>query len=345
MRGLATSLRRRLRRPGAGANDDLSSLVKITDEDRRYLTTLYDDTTPLPPDADRVLTSDNPRLAELRAAYDADDSAPVSSASRWRAEAVDAFLDLRYFRGETLITWHYRELPRISALKFFVLMKYVRERDRLGLLDRLTEDGGFGCWTFEYPGYGTYSRDLLESANEISFLDRELGISERPGVSILDIGAGYGRLADRLTAALPNVTDYCCVDAIAESTFLCDYYLGHRGRVPPARVVPFHRIEAELATGAFDLAVNIHSFPECTHEAIAWWVDLLRRLEVPRLLLIPNEPTELLSTEADGSRRDFAPLLAEAGYRLTTREPVFDDPAVRELVELHDHFHLYELDG
>ena len=90
-----------------------------------------------------------------------------------------AFLDLRWFRGETLITWHYRELPRVTALKYFVLLRYVAERDTQGLLERLEEDGAFGCWTFEYPGYGRVSRDLLESVNEIAFLERELGLSAR----------------------------------------------------------------------------------------------------------------------------------------------------------------------
>jgi hypothetical protein len=160
---------------------------------------------------------------------------------------------------------------------------------------------------------------------------------------VLDIGAGYGRLAHRMTTAHPNVADYCCVDAVPESTFLSEWYLRFRGCTPPARVVPLHEVET-LQPG-FDLAVNIHSFSECTHDAIAWWLDLLRRLAVPRVLIIPNEPTELLSLEADNSRRDFAPLLSEAGYELVKAEPVLDDPAVRELVGLEDHFHLYALRG
>lgn len=61
------------------------------------------------------------------------------------------------------------------------------------------------------------------------------------------------------------------------------------------------------------------------------------------LLIVPNEPTELLTMEADGSRRDFAPLLTRAGYELTAREATLDDPAVRSLVQVEDHFHLFEL--
>ena len=320
-------------------------LVKLTDEDRRYLTTLHDETTPLPPDAERELSPDSPRLRALREEYAALDL-PVLSPSRWSRERVEAFLDLRYFRGETLIVWHYRELPRVTRLKYFVFARYVAERDPRGYLDSLGEDGAFGCWTFDYPGLGRMSRDLLESVNEIAFLDRELGLPERDRFSVLDIGAGYGRLAHRMIAAHgERVSDYCCVDAVPESTFVSDYYLRHRGVSPPARVVSLGSIDAELEPGSFDLAVNVHSFPEMPYAAIEWWIELLARLEVPNLMVIPNEPTELLSLEADGQRRDFSPLLEQHGYRLVKREPVFEDPAVQELVDLHDSFHLFSHGG
>jgi SAM-dependent methyltransferase len=316
-------------------------LVRLTAEDRRYLTSLYDDSVPLPPGADTALSTGNPELIDLRHRYASLDL-PVLTASRWNSEAVESFLDLRWFRGETLITWHYRELPRISELKFFVYARYMQERDPLDLLSRLDEDGAFGCWTFSYPGYGTFSRDLLESVNEIAFLERELAISQREGLRVLDIGAGYGRLAHRMTVALPGLADYCCVDAIPESTFVSDYYLRERGCTPPARVLPLDEVESSLEPGAFDLAVNVHSFPECTYAAIEWWMALVERLRIPHLMIIPNEPTELLSLEPDGSRRDFLPLIERAGYRLARREPVIADEAVRGLLKLDDHFHLFE---
>lgn len=337
--GASRGLRRAARRlTGRRGGDPLA----LTPEDRRYLTEYYDASVPLPAGADEELSEGNPRLRELRESYAALDL-PASNGSRWQREHVDAFLDLRYFRGETLITWHYRELPRITRLKYFVLMRYVAERDERDLLDLLDEDGAFGCWTYEYPGYGRFSRDLLESVNEIAFLERELGLSGRERFSVLDIGAGYGRLAHRMAAAYPNLADYCCLDAVPESTFLSEYYLRHRGSSPPARAVELGAVR-DLAAGAFDLAVNIHSFSECTHDAIAWWVDQLRRLRVPELLVVPNEPDDLLSLEADGSRRDFAPLLLDAGYRLVSSEPVVADEAVRELVPLEDRFHLFRLE-
>ena len=177
------------------------------------------------------LEPDHPQLMELRRAYAGLDL-PVTIPSRWNDGAVGSFLDLRWVRGETLFVWHYRERPRISSLKYFVYTRYVRDNDGLGLLDRLEEDGLFGCWSFTYPGWGTVSRDLLQSVNEINFLDRALNLSRLPSVRVLDIGAGYGRLAHRMTAALTNLTDYCCVDVVPEATFLSDWYLRYRGCAP-----------------------------------------------------------------------------------------------------------------
>lgn len=328
---------RRLTVQGPGPPPEL---VTITPEDRLYLTKHYQDTVPLPPRARAELAPDNPQLAELRRAYGALDT-PALRPSRWNRGAVDYFLDLPWFRGETLFVWHYRELPRISQLKYFIYSRYVRDHDHLGLLNSLEEDGMFGCWTFSYPGWGDVSRDLLQSVNEIAFLDRSLHISDRAALSVLDIGAGYGRLAHRMTTALPNLADYCCVDAVPEATFLSQWYLDYRGCSPPARVVRLDRIEHDLQRGSFDLAVNIHSFSECPLAAVEWWIDRLARLEVPHLLVVPNDPEELLTSEPDGTRMDFAPALASAGYELELREPVIDDPAVRELFPLRDCFHLF----
>lgn len=334
---------RHLGRPREG-RDLPRELIEMTEEDRRYLENLYDDSVPLPDGAAERLGGDHPRLTELREAYAGLDL-PVLSPSRWNRAAVDSFLDLRWFRGESLFYWHYRELPRITELKFFAHLRYVNDRDHMGLMGTLEEDGLFGCWTFDYPGHGRVSRDLLESANEILFLERELRLSERENFRVLDIGAGYGRLGHRMSSALPGLADYACVDAIPEATFLSEYYLGYRGCSPPARAVALHRVEQELQPGGFDLAVNIHSWSECTHAAVEWWTQELARLAVPNLLVVPNEPAELSSLEADGARHDLIPLLERAGYGLVKREPLIDDPATRELLRLHDQFHLFTRAG
>lgn len=326
MRGRLAALARRGRRAAPGAD---------------YLATLHDEQVPLPAGAAEELRADHPRLLELEARYAALGAHPARAASRWSADRVEAFLDLQRFRGETLITWHYREEERVTRLKYFVWARHVADRDPGGLLAALGEDGAYGGWSFAYPGWGRVSRDLLESITELGFLERHLRLAERERFSVLDVGAGYGRLAYRMAQAHPGrLTDYACTDAVAASTFVCEHYLRHRGVVPPARTVPLDEVEA-LTPGSFDLAVNVHSFSECPQEAIVWWLGQLARLDVRHLLLVPNEPEGLLSLEPDGSRRPCGPLLERAGYVLEHREPVVDDPAAAELLELHDVLELH----
>jgi SAM-dependent methyltransferase len=230
------------------------------------------------------------------------------------------------------------------AMALFLYLRYVEARGGQEVLQLLSEDGAFGCWSTEIRGYGKVSRDLLDSVNEILFLDRQLGVLGGRGLRVLDIGAGYGRLAHRMAAAIPSLADYCCIDAVPESTFLSEYYISFRGCAPPARVVPLSEFQASLAPGSFDLAVNIHSFSECTLAAIEWWVQQLRRLQVPYLFVVPNEADGIFSREIDGGYHDALPVLEASGYRPTVTERVINEPAVRDLVRINDNFYLFALD-
>ena len=60
---------RRLGRIARRPPEPHPELVTLTPEDRRYLTSFYDDSVPLPDGASEQLVEDNPRLRELRAAY------------------------------------------------------------------------------------------------------------------------------------------------------------------------------------------------------------------------------------------------------------------------------------
>ena len=204
----------------------------------------------------------------------------------------------------------------------------------------------FGCWTFEYPGWPPVSRDLLDSINELYFLDRQLGLLQRADgpSTVLDIGAGYGRLAHRAVEAVPAL-HYLCTDAVPESTFLCEYYLRFRGCLDRAEVIPLDEIDARLPGRRIDLAVNVHSFSEMSQRTIAGWLALLERLQVPWLFIVPNDAGRLLSTEEDGERQPFDALLAAGGYELAVREPVFADPTLRELIDVNDHFLLFRRRG
>jgi len=265
----------------------------------------------------------------------------VRTHSRWTSERLDSWLDLTRFRGDNAYIWHYREGRRISELKFLVFAQDVRRRDRTGLLDRLGEDGAFGCWTYAFGGLPRLSRDLLDSVNELLFLDEALGVLNGSAPRVLDIGAGYGRLAHRYVGACAGVTDYACTDAIATSTFVCEHYLGHRQLAPVARAVPLTEV-GDLEPGSFDLAVNVHSWSECPIESIRWWLDHVAQLEVPHLFVVPNEREGFTSLEADGAQLDYRPAIEASGYRLVSDEPAFADPAVRAALGVHDRHTLFE---
>lgn len=300
----------------------------------------HDDSIPLPPGAQQVLRPDNPDLIRWRELYATLDL-PVCRHTFWDRRMLARDVNLPWFRGDNAYVWQLRQLGGDAAEKMEAVLHYVESRDRLGLLARCHEDGLFGCWTFSFGHRGTVSRDLLDSVNEINFLERHLHLSKRTSLRIADIGAGYGRLAHRFCAAFASVQRYDCFDAVPESTFLCDYYLRFRGIADRARAIPLTDAAATLAANRYDLAVNIHSFPECTYDAVAWWLARLHEARVPWLLIVPNHAARLDTAELDGTKRDFAPLLGEMGFELVAQEPVLADPQVRARVGVDDQFMLY----
>jgi len=248
--------------------------------------------------------------------------------------------DIAYFRGDNAWVWQVRgenANPLSSALAFH----YLKGIDRRGLLETLPEDDLFGDFTLEIGGR-TVSRDLLDSVLEIYSLERRFGVSSLSGVRVLDIGAGYGRLAHRLCAALPGVERYYCTDAVPVSTFVCEYYLSFRG-VRNASVIPLDEIEETLRRERIDVAVNIHSFSECAPQAIEWWIGLLSRRGVPRLMIVPNRVTGAGEQLLTNSGYDFLPILEKYGYRRVFRDPKYGEPLLQQFAPHPTWHHFLEL--
>jgi hypothetical protein len=316
--------------------------------EERLLRRGYDPRHP-PPAADLAyLVPDNPRLVALEEAYrqqHLDPTRPNHMSSTWTMAKSSTEDDLRYFRGDNLYVWQYTRSPLHNRYRYFIYGRYVQGIDSFGLLGKvLDEDGEFGCFTFEFDGMPRFSRDLLDSVNELTFLGRHTDIFESANIEVLDIGAGYGRVAHRALTAAPNITRYWCVDALARSTFLSEYYLRHRGLSDRANVIALSDLNGglgELAGRTIQLAVNIHSFSEMPQSAIKAWLDLLNELQVPHLFVVPNEKDSILSRESDGSRRDCGSLFSQAGYQLAVSEPALQDVAVRDVLDVHDHFLLF----
>lgn len=286
------------------------------------------------------LSATNPRLRELEATYAADES-PMGARGLWTQSAVADDVRLEFFRGDNLYLWQYTRSPTVNRYRTFIYGRYVESIDRRGLLQQLDEDGAFGCFTFDYVGLPVLSRDLLDSVAELSFLDQHVGLFDRPGLRVLDIGAGYGRLAHRMLAAAPAVEHYWCVDAVPRSTFLCEFYLRYRGLSERSTVLELPQLARGVRPDRVDLALNVHSFSEMPRRAVEAWVRWLAELEVATLVIVPNERTQLLSREPDGTRQDCSDVLQRHGYRREVVQPTITDPAVRELLDVNDHFLLY----
>ena len=288
--------------------------------------------------SDPYLDEGNPRLVELLQRYARFDPA-VTAPALWKVDHIVGER-LRFPRGNDAYVWQLRG-PNMNVLGYALTTYYVRSIDRLGMLPRLTDDDWFGNFTFDIAGQ-TVSRDLLDSVIELHFLERQLKLSSLTAPLILDIGAGYGRLAHRTCQVFTNLAGYLCVDAVAQSTFVSEFYL--RFRKSPARVIPLDEIESALKTTKPTIAVNIHSFSECRMDAIDWWLGLLERTGVEYLMIAPNDARhDGGQTLVTNDRQDFRPVVERHGYKLVAREPKYADPVVQQYAINPTHYYLFKL--
>jgi putative sugar O-methyltransferase len=301
--------------------------------------------TELPAGAREYLSSNNQRLKQLKERYRR--YAPeVLRPSRWSEEHVGA-IEIPWFRGDNPYVWQFRE--KNTEGKHMATALYMRSIDRHGWMKTLKEDGLFGAYVFEFDG-GYVSRDLLDSLAELYFLDDLLHVTEWKKENILDIGAGYGRLGYRAVNALLDLAHFYCTDAIPESTFISEYYLRFR-KADRATVVPLDEIRQALAATPITLATNIHSFSECTLDAVKWWLNLLCEHAVKYLMIVPdaysNGGNRFLTRETasydEKQMKDYLPELQARGYRLVEKRAKFLDANVQRYGISPTYHYLFEL--
>lgn len=252
----------------------------------------------------RVPRPDDREVLALAAEYAGHPAAP----SQWTADFVATAVPPDEFRSDAA---YVRQGG--GEREYALTYDYVRRHDALGLAGRLEEDGAFGAEGFRFDGK-LWTRDVLDSISELNFLTDELpGLGERP-LSIIDIGAGYGRFAHRCRAAFPRSRLVLC-DAVPFSTVLSRFYLEHRG-VEHAEPVALPRLPEAVRGRRFDLAVSMHAFNEMPLAAVGWWIELVAGLDVPYLFLVPNDVQGLRAKEHDRTRTPFDLLLSRAGYVL-----------------------------
>jgi hypothetical protein len=282
----------------------------------------------LPSGAREYLNEGNPRLLSLKREFVYLPS-PALHHSVWRSERLIEDLPLQRFRDDCLFLWQKRDLNTPISMALTAL--YLERSGLRSMLERCGEDDCFGCLTIQTCGL-QISRDLLDSISEISFVDRMIGLETLSGKTVLDIGSGYGRFAHRLVQTCPRIGKVFCVDAIPEASFLCEYYLDHRGVSPTAEMIPLAAFLRQNGSQDIEVAVNVHSFSECTLESIRWWISLLAERSVPHIFIVPNMEDNvppLASYEVSGERKDYLSVLVEYGYRLDHTEPKYLDPFIQ----------------
>lgn len=287
------------------------------------------------------LSASNERLMALKRLYERIESDALVH-TQWSQEYVAREISLQRFRGESGYMWQSRDLNfPVHYLCTYYYLKSTAARD---LLERCIEDDSFGVQSV-FLGGEHITRDRLDSVSELSFLRQQLAAYRMKGLSVLDIGCGYGRFAHRLVQCFPDARAIC-TDAIAESIFLSEFYLRFRQVGAKAAVVDLATVESALAAAKVDVAVAINSLSECSGVAIRWWLDLIARFEIPFLFLVSHaafgEGREIYSCEAPGRpRSDVAALLAERGYRRVTLQPKYAEPNIQRYGVSPTYYHLF----
>lgn len=232
----------------------------------------------------------------------------------WNEKHLASF-DVMKFRGDNVYVWQTRVFQEIH---FFVSYLYALKVDKLGLRDKLTETGSFGVETFNFDDR-LVSRDLIDSIIEISYLEEKFEISKAKDYQILDIGAGYGRLAKRIQEGFSDIK-VSCIDAIPLSTCLSRVYLEDEIEVGKVTVYQLDTLD-EVREGAINLAINIHSFSEMSMSSVESWVDFLVEKKIENIFVVPNGSGLALN---DGT--DFGGIFEKAGYLIASVDDKFRDP-------------------
>jgi hypothetical protein len=103
-------------------------------------------------------------------------------------------------------------------------------------------------------------------------------------------------------------------------------------------------ITETLGRNQVQLATNIHSFPECSLDTIAWWLSLLREHGVRFLMVVPNgDGTRFLCAEPGGARLDFFPSFQSYGYKLIAKRPKYKAASIQQYGVSPGYYYLFEL--
>ena len=149
---------------------------------------------PPPPETEKVEEAYT-RHGESLAALEAEFSAMQGELTLWRDWVQPS--DIVGFRGEFCVSQAGSHDPSnfgpTRLLRAYtVAYEYALLHDRLGALAKFSDDGSFGGLRFRIDGH-VVSSDTIDSCLQLNFIARHCGFELSDELTLLDIGAGWGR--------------------------------------------------------------------------------------------------------------------------------------------------------
>jgi hypothetical protein len=215
----------------------------------------------------------DPRLSEIEAIAA---RSPLSEVAMWGEWATFVKRHVGEFAGEA-----YYLMQGMPQEDYDRVAQYIVDHNCPRDMSQATWDCRYGAISYNTKALGPATRAWLDGVVEADYLNRHLpgGLRHQ---RIIDIGAGYGRLAGIMTRLYPQL-HYQCIDAVPISTFLSERYLAELQS--PAKVLTLDQ------TFQADVAINVHSWNECSVPQIARWLDLLA--DIPYLFTVSHNSAYL----------------------------------------------------
>jgi putative sugar O-methyltransferase len=175
------------------------------------------------------------------------------------------------------------------------LYAYARQKDRLGVLDRLEEPAVGNPLVATVDGR-RISQDLCHTTIELNSMFQGTSLAQSDKFTVYELGAGHGRICWALLSMFPNAR-YVIID-IPPALYVSQWYLSKM--MSRESVFPFRDFKsyatianefqssrlafllphqaAMLPDKTADLFINICSIQEMTREHVALWFDHIDRL-------------------------------------------------------------------
>ena len=148
-----------------------------------------------------------------------------------------------YYFSEGITHTYIKKRKSINIFAYLITYFWFKSKDKANDLFFFKEEISFGIYNFVIDEKNI-TRDLLDSFNEIEFLKENVFKNHENKVKVLEIGAGYGRLAKWLTKNTKFIEHYYCIDGIPESTFISEYFLKKYHKIDNVTVVPVNMKES-----------------------------------------------------------------------------------------------------